>query len=67
MCEAFISGNSTWYMLTKLLTDDSGAVKRLNSIKGDSRRAALLEPTDKWAVSHFQASFYHERLRVLFR
>lgn len=43
------------------------AVKLAREKRSDPRKAALLEPTDKWTASYFRAGSYHDRSRQLFR
>jgi phosphatidylserine/phosphatidylglycerophosphate/cardiolipin synthase-like enzyme len=43
------------------------AVRLAKEKRGDVRKAAILEATDRWVKKHFKAGSYHDRLRVLFR
>ncbi|RED45835.1 phospholipase D-like domain-containing protein [Aestuariispira insulae] len=43
------------------------AVRRALSGTGNPRRAAILEPDDRWVARHFNAGSYHDRLRNLYR
>ncbi|MQY47653.1 hypothetical protein GAO09_16580 [Rhizobiales bacterium RZME27] len=43
------------------------ALKLAREKRGDPRKAAILEPSDKWVASYFRAGSYHERMRSLFR
>ena len=43
------------------------AVRLAKEKRGDVRKAAILEPTDKWVKRHFRANSYHDRSRILFR
>lgn len=43
------------------------AVRLAREKKGDVRKAAILEPTDKWVAPHFKSGSSHDRFRRLFR
>lgn len=43
------------------------AVRLAREKKGAVRKAAILEPTDRWVDKHFKAGSYHDRSRLLFR
>ena len=43
------------------------AVRLAKEKQGDVRKAAILEPTDRWVDKHFKPGGYHDRMRALFR
>ena len=45
----------------------SVAVRLAREGRSDARKAALLDPTDKWVDRHFKSGSYHDRLRELFK
>ncbi|MCP3870846.1 MAG: hypothetical protein GY703_22670 [Gammaproteobacteria bacterium] len=51
----------------RLETDPDTRIALARERRGDPRRAAILDPTDRWVARHFRLGTYHGRKRVLFR